>query len=131
RTLHAEIPCVVSASGSYLTLSTGRRILDSTGGAAVSCIGHCDPRVVSAITKQASTLCYSNSILFTSPASEEAAKVVLDTCGEPGKNARMFFVCSGSEANEAALKLARQYFYEKEGKDTKREWFIARRDSYH
>ena len=119
---------VVSAEGQFLHLSDGRKILDACGGAAVSCLGHCDPRVASAIAKQLSTVDYIHSGIFTTPSVEELSSLALR---DQTTFTHALFVGSGSEAMESALKLCRQYFIEVEGPETQRFHFISRKQSFH
>jgi adenosylmethionine-8-amino-7-oxononanoate aminotransferase len=119
---------VIAAQGQYLTLSTGQRIFDACGGAAVSCIGHGDPRVCSAITAQIQSVDYVHSWLYTTRTIERLSKLILR---DQFSLTHALFVSSGSEAVESALKLCRQYFVELEGIDTPRTQFISRRQSYH
>ena len=110
-----------------LTLSDGRHLIDASGGAAVACLGHGNRRVAAAIGEQARRLGYAHSGFFTSEPAEELADLLLR--GEPAGLSHAFFVSSGSEAMESALKLARQYFLERG--EPNRTRFIARRQSYH
>src|SRR4051794_19909885 len=64
RSLHNKPHTVVAAEGHYLTLSNGQKILDATGGAAVSCLGHNNPRVKAAIARQQDTVSYCHSLFF-------------------------------------------------------------------
>jgi adenosylmethionine-8-amino-7-oxononanoate aminotransferase len=127
RSSRSAPPVAVSAQGSWITQADGRRMLDACGGAAVSCLGHGHPRVVEAIRRQAGQLDYVHSGAFSNEAAEELAEVLVGH--EPGGLAGAYFVSSGSEAMEAALKLARQYFLERG--QAQRQRFIARRQSYH
>jgi adenosylmethionine-8-amino-7-oxononanoate aminotransferase len=102
-------------------------VLDASGGAAVSCLGHQHPRVLAAMSKQASKLAYAHTAFFTSEAAETLADHLVGH--EPGGLAYAYFVSGGSEAVEAAIKIARQYFLE--AGQPKRQHFIARRQSYH
>ena len=120
-------PLAVGGAGVYLHLADGRAVLDASGGAAVSCLGHGDRRVAEAIAAQASRLAYAHTGFFTSEPAEALAEFVLD--GEPGGLTHAWFCSSGSEAMEAALKLARQYCIEVG--QPQRTRFIARRQSYH
>ncbi|KAB8437336.1 hypothetical protein FH972_025016 [Carpinus fangiana] len=129
RSLHKAPLEVVSASGHYLTTADGRRILDSTCGAAVACLGHGNERVHAAILKQLNTVAYANSLIFTSTAPEELSRFLVDSTH--GHMARAYILSSGSEAMETAMKLARQYFMEKSTPESQRINFIARRESYH
>jgi adenosylmethionine-8-amino-7-oxononanoate aminotransferase len=127
RALNAEVPTAARGQGARLFLDTGQEIIDGSGGAAVACIGHGDRRVAEAMARQATDLAYVHSGFFTTAASEELASLIL--AGEPGGLSRALFVSSGSEAMEAAVKLARQYFVE--AGRPERSHFIARRQSYH
>lgn len=120
-------PTVVSASGSYMTLSTGQRVLDACTGAAVAVIGHGHPDVQAAVMEQMSCLCYTHTVAFTTPIAEALADTLLE--GNPYGLCRAFFVCSGSEAVDSALKLARQYYVEI--KQPQRKHIVARQRSYH
>jgi adenosylmethionine-8-amino-7-oxononanoate aminotransferase len=128
HSLHNEPLDVVSAKGQYLTLSSGHKVFDACGGAAVSCIGHCDPRVVSAIAKQLETVDYIHAGHYTTSTVEQLSTLILR---DQSTLAHALFVSSGSEAMESTLKLCRQYYVELEGKDTQRTQFVSRRQSYH
>ncbi|MCJ1324283.1 hypothetical protein MMC10_000945 [Thelotrema lepadinum] len=129
RNLHEEPPTVIHASGQYLTLSHGRKVIDSTGGAAVSVIGHGDPRVQRAITAQIEKVDYCHSMFFACKPAEDLARALVDSTG--GRMSKAFIVNSGSEAMDAAIKLARQYFMELSPPQQQRIRFIARYESYH
>ncbi|KAL1650695.1 hypothetical protein SLS58_000813 [Diplodia intermedia] len=120
---------VVGASGNYLTLSNGQKILDATGGAAVSCLGHGDKRVQDAITRQMSEVAYCHSLFFSTSAAEDLGQELV--AGTNGAMTKAFIVSSGSEAIEAAMKLARQYHLELSPAQPQRTKFIARKESYH
>jgi adenosylmethionine-8-amino-7-oxononanoate aminotransferase len=117
----------VRGEGIWLHTADGRRIIDGSGGAAVACIGHGNARVAEAIAAQAARMAYAHTGFFTSEPAEDLAHTLLD--GEPGGLSHAWFCSSGSEAMEAALKLARQYFIEIG--QPQRTGFIARRQSYH
>jgi adenosylmethionine-8-amino-7-oxononanoate aminotransferase len=127
RLLEVQPEQALGGSGIILELSNGKEIIDASGGAAVACIGHGNQRVADAIRRQARNLAYVHSGLFSSEPVEALADLLLG--GKPGGLARALFVSSGSEAMEAALKLARQYFVEVG--QPERTHFIARRQSYH
>lgn len=93
RDLHKRREEVVEASGLYLTLSNRRRIIDATGGAAVSCIGHGDKRVGDVIADQVGRLDYCHSLFFSCPPSEALAKLLIDSTG--GQMVKAFIVNSG------------------------------------
>ena len=102
-------------------------MLDASGGAAVSCLGHQHPRVIEAMAQQASKLAYAHTAFFSSEPAEALAERLVGH--EPGGLAYAYFVSGGSEAIEASIKLARQYFIE--SGEPQRQHFIARRQSYH
>lgn len=115
--------------GIYLIDDAGRRYLDASGGAAVSCLGHHHPAVLEAVQTQVATLAYAHSGFFTNSPAEDLAEHLVERA-PPGFGAgRVAFVGSGSEAMEVALKLARQYFVEIG--QPRRDRFIARLMSYH
>ncbi|OBT70770.1 hypothetical protein VF21_10193 [Pseudogymnoascus sp. 05NY08] len=120
---------VVNAEGSYLIFSNGQRILDTTSGAAVACIGYNDNRVKAAMIAQIDKFSYCNSMFFGSEVGEQLAQELIDGTG--GKMARAYIVCSGSEAMEASMKMARQYYMEMSPPQPQRTNFIAREGSYH
>ena len=120
-------PVAISGEGIFVIDAEGRRYIDACGGAAVSCLGHGHPNVVAAIAEQAARLEYVHTGFFTTEAAEELADVIAEM--SPGSLSRVWFTSSGSEAIEAALKLARQYHLERG--DTGRNRVIARRQSYH
>jgi hypothetical protein len=127
RSTAARPPIAVRGEGIFLFDADDRRYIDACGGAAVSCLGHGHPAVVAAIAEQTARLEYVHTGFFTSEAAEELAKLIAGFC--PGALDRVWYTSSGSEAIEAALKLARQYHLERG--DTGRSKFIARRLSYH
>ncbi|MCK1368682.1 aspartate aminotransferase family protein [Bradyrhizobium sp. 62] len=127
RSLRETPPKAIAGEGVYLFAEDGRRIIDASGGAAVSCLGHQHPRVIAAITKQASTLAYAHTAFFSSEPAEALAERLVGH--EPGGLAYAYFVSGGSEAVEASIKLARQFFIERG--EPERQHFIARRQSYH
>ncbi len=127
RSLREQPPKAVGGEGVWLIAEDGRRILDGSGGAAVSCLGHQHPRVIEAIARQASKLAYAHTGFFSSEPAEELADRLVGA--EPGGLAYAYLVSGGSEAIEASIKLARQYFIERG--QPERQRFIARRQSYH
>jgi len=126
RTTRGEPPVAVAGDGAYVIDREGARYLDASGGAAVSCLGHSHPRVIRAIQQQAGRLAYAHTGFFTSEPAEQLAAHL--AARAPGLD-YAYFVSGGSEAMEAALKLARQYFLER-GEPSRRR-FVARRQSYH
>ena len=120
-------PTAVGGEGCYLFDAEGRRYLDASGGAAVSCLGHNDASVIEAIKRQLDALAYAHTGFFTTEPAEQLADHLVQRAPEGIE--KVYFVSGGSEAVEAALKLARQYFVDR-GEDGRRH-FIARRQSYH
>ena len=120
-------PVAVRGEGCYLYDATGKQFLDASGGAAVSCLGHGDTTVIDAVKAQLDQLAYAHTGFFTSAPAEDLADLLI--AHAPGTLDRVYLVSGGSEAMEAALKLARQYFVEK-GEDS-RGRLIARKQSYH
>src|SRR5690606_32625874 len=100
----------------------GKSYIDASGGAAVSCLGHGHPAVIQAIKAQLDQIAYAHSSFFTTQTAEDLADYL--AARAPGDLNHVYFVSGGSEAVEAALKLARQYFVET-GQPTRR-YFIAR-----
>ncbi|MDB5752495.1 MAG: aminotransferase [Ramlibacter sp.] len=127
RHLHHTPPVAVGAQGLWIHDSEGRRYLDASGGAAVSCLGHAHPDVLAAMHRQIDQLAYAHTSFFTTEVAEELARQLVAT--GPAGTSHVYFVSGGSEAVEAALKMARQYFLEIG--QPQRTRFIARRQSYH
>jgi len=123
----ASLPTAVAGDGCYLIDTNGKRYLDASSGAAVSCLGHSNRKVLDAVKAQLDTLAYAHTGFFTSEPAEHLAEMLVDRA--PDGIDRVYFVSGGSEAVEAALKLARQYFMEI-GQDQKSN-IIARWQSYH
>jgi len=127
RTGNPNLATIASGDGVYLIDKQGNRYLDACGGAAVSCLGHSNQRVKQAIIDQVNEIPYAHTSFFTNVAQEQLADHLLSHAY--GKFSQVYFVAGGSEAVEASLKLARQYFFE-QGK-TEKKFFIARKQSYH
>ncbi len=127
RHTQQSYPVAHSGEGCYIIDGEGRRYLDASGGAAVSCLGHDHPAVIQAIKDQLDHLPYVHSSFFTNEPSEALAEHLIARA--PAGLTKVYFVSGGSEANETALKLARQYFVE--AGQPQRHRFIARRQSYH
>ncbi len=127
RNSRAAYPLAVGGEGAYLIDATGKRYLDGSSGAAVSCLGHNDQDVIEAIKRQLATLPYAHTSFFTTEPMEALADELIARA--PRGMDRVYFVSGGSEAIEAALKLARQYFVELG--QTGRHYVIGRRQSYH
>src|SRR5688500_7683709 len=127
RHLHYTPPTATSGSGVYLTDAAGKQYLDASGGAAVSCLGHGHPDVLAAMHAQIDRLAYAHTSFFTTRVAEELAEILVERA--PVGTSHAYFVSGGSEAMEAALKMARQYYVEIG--QPQRGRFIARRQSYH
>ncbi|MBT9386999.1 aspartate aminotransferase family protein [Pseudooceanicola sp. CBS1P-1] len=127
RHCHSDLPTAVGGEGCYLIDADGKRYLDGSGGAAVSCLGHSNQRVRDAIKAQVDQLAFAHTGFFTSEPAEALADLLI--ANAPGDLDRVYFVSGGSEAVESAIKLARQYHVERG--DTGRRHLIARRQSYH
>ncbi|MFM8800736.1 MAG: aminotransferase class III-fold pyridoxal phosphate-dependent enzyme [Tagaea sp.] len=123
----AAPPRAVRAEGGYIHDDAGKRYYDGSGGAAVSCLGHNHPKVVAALRAQLDALDYAHTSFFSNGPMEALADLLV--AAAPTPMAKAYFVSGGSEAMEAALKLARQYAVER-GED-RRTRFVARRQSYH
>ncbi len=127
RKLDVQLPMAVRGDGCYLFDDTGKRYLDASGGAAVSCLGHSDSRVIDAISAQLRTLPAVHTSFFTNGPMEELATQLVARA--PVGITRALFVNEGSVAVEAALKLARQYWLERG--QPQRDTVISREASYH
>ncbi len=120
-------PVAVKGEGCYLIDASGKRYLDGSGGAAVSCLGHSDRTVIDAIKAQVDELAFAHTGFFTSAPAEALADLLI--AHAPEGIDRVYLVSGGSEATEAAIKLARQYWVEKG--EPQRSKLIARKQSYH
>ena len=137
---------VTSGPGLYLNLRDGRQVIDACGGAAVAIIGNGGKEVMRASTAQMMKVSYVHTISYSTGSAQDLAHCLLD--GNPymvlsyweegrGKSnngntdglENTYFVGSGSEAIDAAIKLARQYFFEQG--QTQRKHFISRQQGYH
>jgi adenosylmethionine-8-amino-7-oxononanoate aminotransferase len=127
RQINHTYPVAASASGITIRDAAGKDYIDASGGAAVSCLGHSHPDVIAAMRAQLDKFEYAHTSFFTSQAAEELADDLV--AHAPAGLGHVFFVSGGSEAIEAALKLARQYFVERG--EPRRRYLIARRQSYH
>ncbi|MFK5980064.1 MAG: aspartate aminotransferase family protein [Rhizobiaceae bacterium] len=127
RHTRSELPVAVGGKGCYIKDSNGKQYFDGSGGAAVSCLGHGDPEITEAIKLQLDKLEFAHTGFFTSEPAEALADLLIDNA--PDGIDRVFLVSGGSEAMEATIKLARQYFLEI-GKPKKNR-IIARMQSFH
>ena len=127
RKLGHEYPKIVRGDGCWLIDDRGKRYLDAVGGAYVANLGHSNPEIADAIARQARQFGYLSGTMFTHGPVEELAAEIAETL--PGDLSKLYFLCSGSEAVEAALKLARQYWVER-GRPSKSR-IIALAPGYH
>ena len=127
RNLRGTLPYAVSARGLRITDREGREYIDACGGAAVSCLGHGHPDVLAAMHAQIDRLAYAHTSFFTTEVAEELADTLI--ADAPAGMSHVYLVSGGSEAMEAALKMARQFFVETG--EPQRSVFIGRRQSYH
>src|SRR5688572_27749776 len=127
RTIHSTLPTAVRGQGIELFDASGKAYIDASGGAAVSCLGHGHPDVIAALHEQLDRLAYAHTGFFTTEIAEALADRLVEDA--PDGLDHVYLVSGGSEAIEAALKMARQYFVEKG--EPQRRHVIARRQSYH
>ena len=127
RHTKANNPVAVSGEGVYLFDKQGKQYFDGSGGAAVSCLGHGDPEIIDAIKTQLDRMEFAHTGFFTSEAAESLADLLIQNA--PGNIDRVYLVSGGSEAVEASIKLARQYYLEI-GQPSRHK-VIARLQSYH
>ena len=127
RNSRQSLPTVAKGDGCYLIDTDGKRYFDGSGGAAVSCLGHSDRAVTDAIKAQMDKVAFAHTGFFTSEPAEQLADLLV--AHAPAGIDRVYLVSGGSEATEAAIKLARQYWVEKGQPERGR--LIARKQSYH
>ena len=127
RDVNSTPPSIVRGAGIYLEDSEGRRYLDGSASAAVVGIGHGRREVWDALAQEGERVTFVYSAGFTHPWQEQLASAILELA--PDNMAAVYFTSGGSEANESAWKLSRQYFVE-QGKGQKYK-AIARWQSYH
>jgi adenosylmethionine-8-amino-7-oxononanoate aminotransferase len=127
RKLNKPFVRAVSAFGSTIIDEDGKKYLDASGGAVVVNVGHGVPEIANSVAEQIRELTYVNGTQFTNQPVETLAAELAEIL--PGTLKYSYFLGSGSEANEAAVKLARNYWYEK---GVKSKWkIISRTPSYH
>lgn len=114
----------IKGQGSFLWDADGKQYLDFVGGIAVCIFGHCNPELVKALEEQSRQLWHVSNLYWIQPQVEAAQKLV----EESGLD-KAFFCNSGAEANEAAIKLARKYFYRKQ--QASRNQIIVFKESFH
>jgi len=122
-----DYPQVARGEGVYLYDTHGKQYLDGSGGAAISCLGHGHRVVIDAIKDQLEKLAFAHTMFFTNQPQEALAQKLVERFGQD--DARVYFLSGGSEANETAIKLARQYWLS-QGKQHK-HLVVSRQQSYH
>ena len=127
RSLITTPPVAVAARGIEIIDAQGKAYIDASGGAAVSCLGHGHPAVLEALHKQLDQIAYAHTGFFTTEIAERLGERLIE--GAPEGLEHVYLVSGGSEAVEAALKMARQYFVEID--QPQRRHIIGRRQSYH
>jgi adenosylmethionine-8-amino-7-oxononanoate aminotransferase len=127
RQIAGDLPVAVGGAGIEIIDSEGRCYLDASGGAAVSCLGHGHPAIAAAMREQIDRIAYAHTGFFTTDVAERLADRLIEDAPEGISHA--YLVSGGSEAVEAAIKMARQYFVERG--QPRRRHLIARRQSYH
>ncbi|MGR9347929.1 aspartate aminotransferase family protein (plasmid) [Rhizobium leguminosarum] len=127
RAIHSKLPVAVRGQGIEIFDADGKGYIDASGGAAVSCLGHAHPAVLAALHEQLDTIAYAHTGFFTTDVAERLADRLVEDA--PQGLDHVYLVSGGSEAIEAALKMARQYFVEMG--EPRRRHIIARRQSYH
>jgi adenosylmethionine-8-amino-7-oxononanoate aminotransferase len=103
RQLRGRYPLAVRGEGCFIEDSEGRRYLDGSGGAAVSCLGHGHPDVLAAMHAQLDRIAYAHTSFFSTEVAEQLADVLV--ADAPDGISHAYLVSGGSEAMEAALKL--------------------------
>jgi len=129
RNFKEEKPLAVRAEGAYIFDEQGKRYIDGCSGALISSIGHGVSEVTDAISAQLKTLSFAHPSRWRNMAVEEAAEEIAEIT--PGDLNHVWFVSGGSEAIESAVKMARQFFLERDGSASPRHLVIARWNSYH
>lgn len=128
RAVSKKLLEVDRGEGIYLYDTVGNKYIDACSGAAVSNLGHAHPVIVEAITEQAKKVAFSHLSRWTSRPIQELADLVGELA--PGSLNKLYLVSGGSEATESALKMARQYYVERDGQSSKYR-IISRWKSFH
>ena len=105
---------MVKGEGSYLFDSEGKRYVDFCAGIATCSLGHANPLVVEALSRQAKELMHCSNLYLIPQQEELAARIVEDFIGLPG---RIFFCNSGAEANDGIIKVARRFGHRRPAAD--------------
>ena len=127
RNLRHPLDQIVRGEGVYIFDAKGRRYLDAVGGTSVVSIGHGVKEIYEAVGREAANITYAFNGHFTTRWQEELAEAILSVA--PAEMRKVYFMCSGSEANETAVKMARQYHLHR-GRPRKHK-IIARWQGYH
>ena len=128
RDLKRPYPIIARAEGVYLYDEEGHRYLDGCSGALVTNLGHGVREIIEAICEQSERVCFAHQSRFTTRPAIDLSRRLASMA--PGDLDKVWIVSGGSEATESALKMARQYFLERDGRTCKYR-VIARRLSYH
>ena len=129
RTYRGDLRTAVRGEGIYLYDQDGKEYIDGCCGALLSSIGHGNKEIADAVYRQMTTLEFAHPSRWNTEASEEAAAELASIA--PGDLNHVWFGSGGSEAMECAMKLARNYFLERDGAGSAKTVFIARWNSYH
>lgn len=122
-----ELPLVSHGQGVYLWDTDGKRYIDACSGAITCSLGHQHPAVTLAMKNQLNQVAFTYRTQFESQVAIDLGDQMVKLTSNQLQ--RVFFVGSGSEAVESAMKLARQYFYAKG--EIQRKYFVSLRPSYH
>lgn len=130
RNLKRSYPTVSSASGVWVEDATGKKYLDGCSGAVSANLGHGVADINAAIADQLNLVAFAHTSQFVSEPAMLLADALTGTAGRAFQGGKVYFSSGGTEAVETALKLARAYYYERDGVST-RSLFISRWNSYH
>ncbi len=128
RSINKNYLEVDHGEGIYLYDKAGKKYIDACAGAAVANLGHAHPRIIEAMVKQAKKVAFSHLSRWTSTPIQELADLIASLA--PGSLSKLYLVSGGSEATESALKMARQYYVERDGQSSKYR-IISRWKSFH
>lgn len=128
RSVRKKYHVVERGDGIYLYDQAGKRYIDACSGSAVSNIGHGNPKVIAALTAQAEKVAFTHLSRWTSEPLQKLAGMVAEMA--PGSLNKLYLVSGGSEATESALKMARQYYLERDGVSNKYK-VISRWKTFH
>ncbi|BHH82264.1 aminotransferase family protein [Desulforhopalus sp. 52FAK] len=129
RNFLANTPKATRAQGIYIYDDQGKDYLDGCSGALVSNLGHGVTEVIDDLTQQMKTLDFAHPSRWHQSAAQEAVDLIAELT--PGDLNHCWFVSGGSEAVESAIKMARQYYVERDGKNSPKHKIISRHCSYH